>query len=106
MHEIKETGFMDYSERDQTESYYDEDDLESLVGEDLTEHVPETLLKRKIKNLYDSKRPFQVFRSLDGEELASRAAQKFFLKFTRQIGKGAQGDVFLCQLENPYLQAP
>ena len=49
---------MDYSERDQTESYYDEDDLESLVGEDLTEHVPETLLKRKIKNLYDSKRPF------------------------------------------------
>ena len=58
MHEIKETGFMDYSERDQTESYYDEDDLESLVGEDLTEHVPETLLKRKIKNLYDNKRPF------------------------------------------------
>ena len=48
--------------------------MESLTGEDLTEHVPETLLKRDVSKLYDSKRLFQVFRSLDGEELANRSA--------------------------------
>ena len=70
--------------------------MESLTGEDLTEHVPETLLKRDVSKLYDNRRLFQVFRSLDGEELANRSAQKFKLSFTRQIGKGAQGDVYLC----------
>ena len=95
-----------YTENDQTESYYDESDLTSLCDDDINEHAPDTLLKRDVTKLYDSRKPFQVFRSLDGEELAHRSAQKFFIKYNRQIGKGGQGDVFLCEVETPYLIMP
>ena len=72
----------------------------------MNEHEPDTLLKRDVSRLYDHRKPFQVFRSLDGEELAHRSAQKFFIKYTRQIGKGGQGDVFLCEVETPYIIMP
>lgn len=70
--------------------------------DDLNEHVPETLLKRDVNKLYDHKKPFQVFRAVDGEELNYRSAQKFKIHIIRQIGKGGQGDVYLCEIETPY----
>jgi hypothetical protein len=47
-----------------------------------------------------------VFRALDGEELAHRSAQKFFIIYHKQIGKGGQGEVFLCEIETPYILLP
>ena len=61
---------------------------------------------RDVRGLYDKKKPFQVFRSLDGEELAHRSAKKFYINYLRQIGKGGQGDVFLCEIDTPYILKP
>ena len=46
------------------------------------------LVKRDVSKLYDSKKTYQVFRSLDGEELAHRSAAKFYINYRKQIGKG------------------
>jgi len=52
------------------------------------EHEPRGLLQRSVEELYDPKKLSQVFRALDGEELAHRSAQKFFIIYHKQIGKG------------------
>ena len=94
------------TDQDQTDSNWDESELTSLCGEEIIEHEPKGLLGRTVEDLYDPKKHSQVFRALDGEELAHRSAQKFFIIYHKQIGKGGQGEVYLCEIETPYILLP